>query len=173
LALLIIFGGLPGTGKTTLARMLASSLGATYLRIDSIEFALAPSPDLPVNDEGYRVAYAIAEDNLKLGHDVVADSANPVAITRAAWRAIGERSATTTIEIEVRCSDSQEHRKRIEARAHTKDISGLMAPTWTHVVNRHFEPWNAQVVIDTARRTPSDCFADLQAAVALCTVQKS
>ena len=42
-ARLIIFGGLPGTGKTTLARKLANDLGATYLRIDTIERALRGS----------------------------------------------------------------------------------------------------------------------------------
>jgi predicted kinase len=36
-AILIIFGGLPGTGETTLARALAEQLGAVFLRIDTIE----------------------------------------------------------------------------------------------------------------------------------------
>ena len=37
---LLIFGGLPGTGKSTIARLLAARLGAVWLRIDSIEQAL-------------------------------------------------------------------------------------------------------------------------------------
>ncbi|MFO7481079.1 AAA family ATPase, partial [Oceanibaculum nanhaiense] len=32
--MLIVFGGLPGTGKTTLSRALADRLRAVYLRID-------------------------------------------------------------------------------------------------------------------------------------------
>ncbi len=35
--MLIVFGGLPGTGKTTLARAFAQRRRATYLRIDTIE----------------------------------------------------------------------------------------------------------------------------------------
>jgi tRNA uridine 5-carbamoylmethylation protein Kti12 len=35
--MLIAFCGLPGTGKTTLARSLAHCLQATYRRIDTIE----------------------------------------------------------------------------------------------------------------------------------------
>ncbi len=38
--MLIALGGLPGTGKTTIARELARQLGAVHLRIDSIEQAL-------------------------------------------------------------------------------------------------------------------------------------
>ena len=41
--MLIIFGGLPGIGKTTIARELASQLGAIYVRIDSIEQAIRDS----------------------------------------------------------------------------------------------------------------------------------
>ena len=38
--MLIVFSGLPGSGKTTIARELARQLGAVYLRIDVIEQAL-------------------------------------------------------------------------------------------------------------------------------------
>jgi predicted kinase len=38
--ILIIFGGLPGTGKTTLAKALAHRLSAAYLRIDTVEQAM-------------------------------------------------------------------------------------------------------------------------------------
>ena len=62
--MLIIFGGLPASGKTTIARDLARQLGATYLRIDTIEqaFRECATVSQPIHDEGYRVAYAIAED---------------------------------------------------------------------------------------------------------------
>jgi predicted kinase len=38
--MLVVFGGLPGTGKTTRARGLAQRLKATYIRIDTVEQAL-------------------------------------------------------------------------------------------------------------------------------------
>lgn len=41
----IVIGGLPGTGKTTLARLPAARLGAVRLRIDTIEQAIVrPTP---------------------------------------------------------------------------------------------------------------------------------
>ena len=94
--MLIVFGGLPGTGKTTLARALAQELHATYLRIDTIEQALSSSAVLvrEVGPAGYLVAYALADANLRLGQDVVADSVNPLAITRDAWRKVAATASS-------------------------------------------------------------------------------
>ena len=76
--MLIILAGLPGTGKTTIARGLARQLGAVHIRIDSIEQAIRGSGVLvaSLDDAGYRAAYAVAADNLRLGHTVIADSVN-------------------------------------------------------------------------------------------------
>jgi predicted kinase len=151
---LIIFGGLPGTGKTTIARELARQIGAIHLRIDSIEQAIRDcSPDAVGLDEaGYRVAYAIAEDNLRVGRTVVADSVNPLQITRDAWLEVGRRAQVITMEIEIICSDSREHRARVETRK--PDIFGLRLPSWEQVISREYHPWDREhIVIDTANRS--------------------
>ena len=59
-----VFSGLPGTGKTTLARALARNLSADYVRVDTIEGALVSDGDesLVALGAGYRVADAIAGD---------------------------------------------------------------------------------------------------------------
>jgi len=41
---------------------------------------------------GANVAYRLAADNLRLGMSVVADSVNPIAITRRAWRDVAQTS---------------------------------------------------------------------------------
>jgi predicted kinase len=148
--MLLIFGGLPGTGKTALARELARQTGAMYLRIDSIEQVIRDcNPERPVNEAGYRVAYAIAEDNLRLGRTVIADSVNPLQLTRDAWRDVARRAAVGAAEIEVICSNQEEHRRRVEQR--TADIHGLKLPTWQQVVQREYEPWHEEhILIDTA-----------------------
>lgn len=161
---LIIFGGLPGTGKTTLARKLANQLGATYLRIDTIERALRNSYGGPLDDRGYRVAYAIATDNLRLGRTVVADSVNPVQITRDAWRAAAMGTNAKVVEIEVLCSDVLEHRRRVESRH--AGMPGLTFPTWREVSDREYEPWDRpRIIIDTADTPVDKTLAELKSLV--------
>ena len=82
--MLVIFGGLPGVGKTTIAQELARQIGAMHVLIDSIEQAIRDCTPVvpPPLEEGYRVGYAIARDNLRIGRTVVADSVNPLLITR-------------------------------------------------------------------------------------------
>ena len=151
--MLIIFAGLPGVGKTSIARELARQIGAIHLGIDSIEQALRDCHVIaPLDDAGYRVAYAIAHDNLRIGRTVVADSVNPLSITREAWLEIGRRAQAETVEIEVICSDSLEHRSRVEKRL--PQIVGLKLPTWEEVISREYHPWNREhIVIDTATRS--------------------
>ena len=109
---LIIFGGLPATGKTTIALELAHQMGAVYLRIDSIEQAIRDSTviDGSIDDAGYRVGYAVAEDNLRLGQTVIADSVNPLQLTRDAWIGAADRAGAVAIEVEIICSDLKQHR---------------------------------------------------------------
>jgi predicted kinase len=164
--MLIIFGGLPGVGKTAIARELARQIGAVHLRIDSIEQAIRTSGVVsePLNDAGYRVAYAVAEDNLRIGRTVIADSVNPLQVTRDAWIEVARRVQGSAIEVEVQCSDANEHRRRVETRI--SDDPGLMMPTWEEVVSREYHPWNAEhLVVDTAGRTVEQNVALLREAL--------
>ena len=159
-ALLIVFAGLPGAGKSTLARALALELGAVWLRIDSIEQAIHQSGVLAgsVEDAGYRAAYAVAEDNLRLGRTVIGDCVNDWMLSRNAWRDAGLRAGADVMEIEVLCSDVAEHRRRIEARSMMGVGFGL--PSWNAVAGRDYQPWDRDPTrIDTAERSVVECIA--------------
>src|SRR5215216_2920044 len=147
--MLVVLSGLSGVGKTTIARALARILDAVHLRIDSIEQALRRD-GLAVEGEGYSVAYAVAEDNLRVGRVVVADCVNPWPLTRMAWSAVAERAGVRALDVEVVCTDLDEHKRRVESRV--ADIDGHRVPTWPEVIERDYHPWDRSgLVIDTAR----------------------
>jgi predicted kinase len=158
--MLYIFSGLPGTGKSTLSSALAIELQATYLRVDVVEQAMRDAGTWVDGPAGYVVCYAIASQNLLLGHDVIADMVNPIQITRQAWRNVAESFGAPFVEIEVVCSDNREHRHRIETRV--ADIPGFVLPTWEQVKNRQYEEWDRdRIVINTANQTVAESLMTL------------
>lgn len=153
--MLFIFSGLPATGKSELASYLAQECRSVYLRIDTIEQALRDGGVTINGPEGYIVAYKIAGDNLRLGRDVVADSVNPIELTRGAWRDVARQAGAPFCEIEVICSDQVEHRRRVETRE--SQVPGLQLPSWQDLVERQYEPWpGTPLVVDTAGQTPAE-----------------
>ncbi|TCQ82089.1 putative kinase [Ochrobactrum sp. BH3] len=152
----IVFAGLPGVGKSTIAHKLASILPAFYLRIDTIEKAIVASDMLSQpGAAGYLTAYRLAADNLAIGHTVIADSVNPLKITRDTYRSVAISAKVPLTEVEVICSDVVEHRRRVESRREkSQDPS---QPTWTAVQSREYAPWDRpRLVIDTASVSTND-----------------
>lgn len=153
---LLILSGLPGSGKTTLAQELARRQKAVHLRIDTIEQALRDLCGMQVEGEGYRLAYRVAADNLQLGLEVVADSCNSIELTRREWEEVAEANGATFVNIEVLCSDWDEHRRRVESRV--SEIAGLALPTWHDVRAREYHRWSCdRIVVDTAACSVGSC----------------
>lgn len=166
--ILIIFGGLPGSGKTSIARELARRAGGFHIRLDTIEQAMRDSGQMTgdIYDAGYRVAYAVALDNLRLGQIVVADSVNPLEVTRRAWRDVADAAPAAYLEVEVICTDAEEHRRRVETRA--TDVANLVKPTWAQVMEREYEVWTSPglIVLDSATLSVDEAIAQIEARLA-------
>lgn len=155
--MLVVIGGLPATGKSTIATALASRTATPYVRVDRIEQAIVAWSPLshPLGPVGYAVAYELALEQLQLGLDVIVECVNPVAVTRDGWVGTAAAARAGLIEVEIICSDEAEHRHRVETR--TSDVDGLAKPTWSAVVRREYEPWTREhTVIDTTTTRPEN-----------------
>jgi predicted kinase len=155
---LIEFGGLPGTGKSTLALELANKMQAVLLRIDAIEGALWRNGLQPEQTgvASYSVAHDLAAGHLVRGVPVVADAVNAVEPARAGWRELAKEVGAQHYVIETWCSDPEEHRRRVETR--TIDIRDFPRPSWEWVrrVAEEYEP-------RTDKRLTVDTVHDLEA----------
>ncbi len=157
---MFILSGLPGTGKSSLARLLAAEYGAAWLRVDTIEQGLRDLCGLEPQGEGYRMAYRLAADNLRAGMSVVADSCNPWELTRREWEEVARENGADALNIEVVCSDREEHRRRVETRA--GEIAGMKLPTWAEVEAREYHPrTDEHITVDTAGKSPAESFEEL------------
>ncbi|GHJ47423.1 adenylyl-sulfate kinase [Catellatospora sp. TT07R-123] len=150
--MLVVFGGLPGVGKTTLSRQVAQRLGATWLRVDALEAAMwrvGLPRDGAVGLAAYSVAHAAAAGQLALGGLVVVDAVNPVEEARQGWRDLAAAQDVPLRLVEVVCSDEAEHRRRVEQRRPEPDQP--TTPTWSDVAGLRYDPWHGdRLTVDAA-----------------------
>lgn len=111
--------GLPGTGKTMLAEAIGMALPAAVVSVDPVEQALWRA-GLPrttsVGIAAYGVVAAVAEQQLRMGHPVIADAVNAAPAAREVWQALAEGYGCELRVLEVVCSDEDLHRARVEQR---------------------------------------------------------
>lgn len=154
---LVLLGGLPATGKSTVAAHLNHDAAFSYVRIDSIEQALRDSGEMGaqgVAGAGYQVGYAVSADLLRGGNDVLVECVNPLGLTRRAWRTVASACGALLLEVELCCSDASKHQQRAETREPT--VPGLSLPSWQQIQERTYEPWpEADLRIDTAFTDPA------------------
>ena len=88
--------------------------------------------------------------------DRIGDSVNAWMLTRNARRDAGLRAGARVVEVEIICSDINEHRRRVENRS--SEVPGLILPIWAETIHRDYHHWDREhVVIDTAERTVAEC----------------
>jgi predicted kinase len=154
---LVVVGGLPGVGKTTVARAVAGRLPAAHLRIDTFEAALVRLGLLVaggVGTQGYDLALAAADTCLTAGTDVVLDAVFGAAAARRPVRDLAAAHGVDVHWVRLICTDPAEHRRRVEER--TADLAGHVVPTWPQVLARRVDQWHERhTVVDTAAGDPA------------------
>lgn len=140
----------------------STRLDAVHLRIDTIEQAVVRSglARHPVGPVGYLVGYALAEGHLRQGFTVIAESVNPLAVTRGSRRRAGAAAGTAVVEVEAVCPDEDEHGSALPPGRSTSP--GLLLPDREQVYRHEYEPWNRdRTVLDTAGEGPGASLAAL------------
>lgn len=150
---LLIVSGLPGVGKTAVARDLARDAGAVHLSIDAVEEAILAC-GLPsgwqVGVAAYEAVGAMATANLEIGTDVVVDAVNDSQPARDTWHRAAAHAHSRIAWIHLVCSDRAEHRARLAGR--DRGFAHVDEPTWAQVVEREqsYEAWREPcTVLDT------------------------
>ncbi|HZY70146.1 MAG TPA: AAA family ATPase [Thermoplasmata archaeon] len=150
--LLIVFAGLPATGKSTLSREVAVRQDAVWLRVDTFEAALVKAGLARPSEmglAGYLLLRDVAAVQLELGRTVVVDAVNGDEESRELWRSLAMELRLNLMVVEVTCSDPLEHRARVERRLPA--TPPLPAPTWSQVVQREYRPWSEPTLtVDSA-----------------------
>lgn len=141
---LVVVSGLPGTGKTAVARAVARRLGAAHLSVDPVEDALLGAglpPDRTTGIAAYEAVRAAAESTLEASTDVVVDAVNDSEPARATWQRAADRAGARLTHVLLTVTDRDEHRRRLADRS--RGLTHVPEPTWEQVEARAaaFERW--------------------------------
>ena len=148
---LIVFVGLPGTGKSSLARQLARELRAVYLSLDTLQGCLAAMVDVRGSDEGrsavvqqgYALLLDLARDNLSVELSVILDSPAGDPAFRDRAKQLARSLKANMSLIECICTDERLLRQRIEGSS--QDWAAYQ------LERAHFvRPNDRRLVVDTA-----------------------
>jgi len=151
---LILFCGLPGTGKSTLAEGLGRALTLPVFAKDWLEAALWRSHigrEQGSGWAGYELLTALAESQLRLGQAAILDCVAGREALRGRWRALAEQHGARFRAVECVCADQALHRRRLAGRQ--RGIPGWYELGWDEVerVRAEYEPWTTdRLVLDMA-----------------------
>ena len=150
---LIIFSGLPGTGKSSLAEAVGRNLlipvfAKDWLEATLLKCELLPSnPDKPLGSAGYEILTVLAERQLMLGQSVILDSVAGTQSIRRSWRSLATQYQAEWRVIECICSEEPFHQAKLKTRQ--RHIPGWHELEWSDVekVKSYYSSWEEDRLI--------------------------
>ena len=144
---IIIVGGLPGTGKTTISKRFSESIGAPVYTKDELEAVIVKgglSNFENLRGVGYELLKTISLNNLNQGISSILDCIFPEHRVTAYWQQIISKPIKY---IECICPDETLHRTRLEARR--RGIDGWYELTWEQVqeIKKQYQPFQESRLI--------------------------
>lgn len=149
----IVFSGLPGTGKSTLAETIGKQLGIPVFAKDWLEAVLLQNGLQPKSNGkslgyvGYELLTILAKRQLMLEQSVILDSVASLQKIREEWRSLAEKYHADWRVIECICSDEDIHRQGLLSRE--RNIPGWHELDWSDVekVKQYYQTWNEDRLI--------------------------
>ena len=167
---LIVFAGLPGTGKSSLAEAAGRALAIPVFAKDWLEAVLVRCQLQPTTAAGpglgfagYELLTTLAERQLRLGQSVILDSVASTQTIRAQWQDLAARHGAAWRVIECICTDERAHRSRLNGRV--RGIPDWHELTWADVesVAAYYAPWHEpRLVLDAAQPLSDNAAAVLR-----------
>ena len=174
---LVLVGGLPGTGKSTVAAALAEATGWSVLRSDEIRKDIAGlghstrasaalgeglyRPEM--TDATYDALLERTRTALELGESVILDASWSAEHHRQAARSVASATASDLVEFRCIAPVAVTQRRIIDRLAVGGDASDA-TPALAALMTERFESWPGSVPIDTTRPL-EDCVAQAVRAV--------
>ncbi len=173
---LLVVGGLPGTGKSSVAETFARRLGAEYLNSDVVRKILAgagPGTSFPapvgegiytaaMDELTYREMLLQAGNSLRAGRSMVLDATFSREWWRRQTRALARRSGARAVMVECHCPVNVV-RKRLEDR---RSRGGVSDARWEvyRAMRRHYAAPGPDVVRVNTVRPMEEGLAEIAAA---------
>jgi predicted kinase len=163
---LVVFSGVPGAGKSTLADAAGRELGIPVFAVDWLLGSLTPFGGRHLDEAweiGSELLTTLALRQLALGQSAILDYPTEEPAIRVRWQSLAQRAGADFKVIVCVCSDPGMHRARLEGRK--RGIPGWHdAGDWGNAERRlaEFPPWTGEVLtIDTAQPRESNLAAVL------------
>jgi predicted kinase len=149
-ARLIVFSGLPGTGKSTLAEAAGRELRVPVFAADWLLGSLTPFGGYHLDELlkiGAELLTTLAFRQLQLGQSAILDFPAEDLATRTRWRTLARAAGAEFRVVVCTCSDRKLHRARLERRQ--RGIPGWHdGGNWANVERRQaeFPSWTGEVL---------------------------
>lgn len=156
---LIVIAGMPGGGKTTMARLVSRRLGIPVFAKDRVQRVLRDHNLAQANTgDGYYVILDMADEQLGLGLSCILDATFPLDHFRTVASEIAQRHKAKFSALYCYCSDDDIWRERMGDRVHY--VPGWKPVGWEDVtrMRAYYQPWNDNALFLDSVRSPEENF---------------